>query len=144
MVVTSYDHSIQRRAWPLSTGRCGWCVCRLCSPPPTGLLYYNLWGCWGLSLEPLFLSFLLFSFRDKVSNTPGWPPTMDLAEDALELLILLPLPAKHWEYYCVAHTRFYVVLKMGPGALHVLSKLSTSPAPCLISESASGAMLFKR
>lgn len=52
---------------------------------------------------------------------------MDLAEDALELLILLPLPAEHWEYRCIAHTRFYVVLRMGPGALHVLSKPHLQP-----------------
>lgn len=66
---------------------------------------------------------------------------MDLAKVALELPILLPLPAEHWEYCCSTHQ---VLCGAEDGTRSFArAKQATSPVPCPVSESAPGAVLFK-
>lgn len=50
------------------------------------------------------MGFLVFGFappqphHERVSCNPDWPQTHHVAEDNLELLVLLPLPPGCWNY----------------------------------------------
>lgn len=55
---------------------------------------------------------------------PGWLRAYCVAEDNLEFLILLLLPAKYWEYRCMPSSPVYMVLGMESKVLGMLCKLS--------------------
>lgn len=46
---------------------------------------------------------IIVIFFERVSYSLGWSKTQYEAEDGLELVILLPVPLKYWDYSCCPH-----------------------------------------
>lgn len=47
----------------------------------------------------------IYSLRNKISCSPGWPQTLYVVKDDLQLLIL-SLPPNLWDYRCPHHIWF--------------------------------------